>query len=137
MDRLRALGACGVRRAAVVEHATERVHWLNEDAVAEAHRPLLNAAAHLRIDLVLVASGLDDVESFGYEDWASGRGCSPGLGFLPAEAFDSAAALERELDRLRAAGDPSEVITEPLEAGVSSDLVRHASHVLSGEDARL
>ena len=134
VDRLRALGACGVRRAAVAEHAT--VPWVDEDAAAEAHRPLLNAAAHLRIDLVLVASGLDDVASLGYEHWASGRGCSPGLGFLPAEAFNSAAALERELDRIRAVGDPGEAITEPLEAGVSPQLVRHASRVLSGEDAR-
>ena len=135
VDRLRALGACGVRRAAVAEHATTAPR-VDEDAAAEAHRPLLNAAAHLRIDLVLVASGLDDVASLGYEDWASDRGCSPGLAFLPADAFDSAAALERELDRIRAAGDPSEAITAPLDAGVSPELVRHASRVLSGEDAR-
>lgn len=135
VDRLRALGACGVRRAAVVEHATTAPRG-DEDAAAEAHRPLLNAAAHLRIDLVLVASGLYDVASLGYEDWASGRGCSPGLGFLPSEAFDSAAALERGLDRIRAAGDPSEAITAPLGAGVSPQLVRHASRVLSEEDAR-
>ena len=135
VDRLRALSACGVRRAAVAEHATT-APWVDQDAAAEAHRPLLNAAAHLRIDLVLVASGLDDVASLGYEHWASDWGCSPGLAFLPADAFDSAAALERELDRIRAAGDPSEAITAPLEAGVSPELVRHASRVLSGEDAR-
>ena len=132
--RLRALGACGVRRAAVVEPATAPL--VDAAAAAEAHRPLLNAAAHLRIDLVLVASGLDDVASFGYEAWASGLGCSPGLGFLPAEAFDSTAALEHGLDRIRAAGDPSEAITAPLDAGVSPELVRHASRVLSGEDAQ-
>ena len=134
VDRIRALGACGVRRAAVVEHAT--APWVDEDAAGEAHRPLLNAAAHLRIDLVLVANGLDDMASFGYEDWASGLKCSPGLGFLPAETFDSAAALERGLDRIRAAGNPSEAITAPLDAAVSPDLVRHAARVLSGEDAR-
>ena len=134
VDRLRSLGACGVRRAAVVEPAMEPL--VDEDAAAEAHRPLLNAAAHLRIDLVLVASSLDDVASLGYEDSASGLGCSPGLGFLPADAFDSAAALERGLDRIRAAGNPSEAITAPLDAAVSPDLVRHAARVLSGEDAR-
>ncbi|MYA84647.1 MAG: hypothetical protein F4Y12_03580 [Acidimicrobiaceae bacterium] len=135
VDRLRALSACGVRRAAVAEHATTAPR-IDQDAAAEAHRPLLNAAAHLRIDLVLVASGLDDVASLGYEDWVSDWGCSPGLAFLAADAFDSAAALERELDRIRAAGDPSEAITAPLDAGVSPELVRHASRVLSGEDAR-
>ena len=129
VDRLRALGACGVRRAAVVEEAT--ISWASEDAANEAHRPLLNAAAHLRIDLVLVAGGLDDVASLGYDCWASGRGCSSGLGYLPAEAFDSAAALERGLDRIRAAGEPGEVITAPLEANVAADVVRHASRALA------
>ncbi len=134
VDRLRALGACGVGRAAVVEAAA--ASWVGDEAAAEAHRPLLNAAAHLRLDVVLVASGLDDVASLGYDRWASDQGCSPGLGFLPAEAFDSAAALERWLDRIRTAGGPSEAITAPLDAGVSPELVRHASRVLSGEDAR-
>lgn len=134
VDRLRALGACGVGRAAVVEHAT--APWPGDEAAAESHRPLLNAAAHLRIDLVLVASGLDDVASLGYKDWASGRGCSPGLGFLSAEAFDSVAALERRLDRIRTAGDPGEVITAPLEANVAPDVVRHASRALAQVAAR-
>ncbi len=130
VDRLRALGACGVRRLAVVEDAT--APWAGADTAAEAHRPVLNAAAHLRIDLVLVASGPDDVVSLAYDRWASGRGCSPGLGYLPAEAFHSAAALERGLDRVRAAGDPGEVITPPLDAGVAHELVRHASRALAG-----
>lgn len=134
VDRLRALGACGVRRAAVVEPAT--APWVDEDAAAEAHRPLLNAAAHLRIDLVLVASGLDDVASLGYGDWASGRGCSPGLGFLPKEAFESRSQLERCLDRLADGSGTAEVITAPLDAGVVPDLVRHASRALAGSAAR-
>ncbi len=134
VDMLRALGACGVRRVAVVEQAT--ISWAGEDAAAESHRPLLNAAAHLRIDLVLVASGLDDVASLGYDRWVSGRGCSSGLGYLPAEALDSAAALERGLHRTRAAGDPGEVITGPLAAGVSPDVMRHASRALAGTVAR-
>ena len=133
MDRLRALGACGVRRAAVVEDAT--ISWAREDAAAEAHRPLLNAAAHLRIDLVLVAGGLDDVASLGYDCWASDRGCSPELGYLPAEAFDSAEALERGLDRTQAAGNPGEVITPPLAAGVAPELVRLGSRALAGTAA--
>lgn len=135
VDRIRALGSCGVRRVAVVEDAT--LSWVGEDAVVESHRPLLNAAAHLRIDLVLVASDLDDVASLGYGRWVSGRGCSPGLGYLPATAFDSAAALERGLDRIRAIGDPGEVITARLDAGVAPDLVQHASRMLlAGTAAR-
>ena len=103
------------------------------ELLVEAHRPILRSAHHLRTDvlLVLTASGAALPSSFGYDRWASDRDCSPGLGFLPAEAFDSAAALERELDRVRAAGDPSEVVTAPLDAGVSPDLVRHASRALA------
>ena len=129
VDSIRALSTCGVRRIAVMEDAIAPP--VDHDDAVESHRPLLNAAAHLRVDLVLVASGRDDVASFGYDRWASGRGCSPGLGYLPAEAFDSAAALERWLDRIRAAGDPSEVITSPLGAGVSPDPVRQASRALA------
>ena len=129
VDMIRALGARGVRRVAVVEHAISPRG--GDDAVAESHRPLLNAAAHLRIDLVLVASCLEDAASLGYNSWTSSRGCSPGLGFLPAEGLDSAAALERWLDRIRAAGDLGEVITAPLDAGVPPSLVRQASHALA------
>ena len=110
--------------------------WTSDDASAEYHRPLLNAAAHLRIDLVLVASDLDDGASLGYEGWVSGRGCSPGLGFLPAEAFDSAAMLDYWLDRIGAVDDPGEVIAAPLDAGVSVDAVRQASRALAGAVAR-
>ena len=134
VDRLRALGACGVRRAAVVEAAT--ASWVGDEAAAEAHRPLLNAAAHLRVDLVLVASGLDDVASLGYDRWACSGGCSPGLGFLPADAFDSAAALERWLDRMRAAGEPDEVMTAQLDGSVSPGLVRQAARALAQVAAR-
>ena len=129
VDRLRALSACGVHRAAVVEDAIPPS--VSHDDAAEAHRPLLNAAAHLRIDLVLVTSGLDDAEFLGYDRWVSDQRCSPGMSFLPAEGFDSAAALERWLGRIRAAGDLGEVITAPLDAGVSPDLVRHAARALA------
>ena len=134
VDRIRSLGVCGVRRAAVVEEAA--ASWAGDQAAAEAHRPLLNAAAHLRIDLVLVASGLDDVESLGYDRWVSEMGCSPGLGYLTAEAFDSAAALERGLDRIRAAGEPEEVVTAPLAGSVSPGLVRQAARALAQVVAR-
>jgi len=134
VDRLRSLGACGVRRAAVVEDVA--ASWAGDQAAAESHQPLLNAAAHLRIDLVLVAGDLDDVASLGYDRWVSGRGCSPGLGYLPVDAFDSAASLEQWLDGIRAADDPGEVITPPLDASVAPDAVRHASRALAGTAAR-
>lgn len=134
VDRIQALGACGVRRIAVVEDAI--VPPVDHDAAAEAHRPLLNTAAHLRINLVLVACGLDDAASLGYDYWASDRGCSPGLGYLPAEAFDSAVALERWLDRSRATGGFEEVITAPLAGNVSPGLVRQAALALAKVVAR-
>ena len=106
------------------------------ELLVEAHRPLLNAAAHLRIDSVLVASSLDDGALLGYDCWASDRGCSPGLGYLPAEGFDSAAALEQWRYRIRAAGDPGEIITAPLDASVAPDVVRLASRALAGTVVR-
>lgn len=133
-DRIRALSDRGVRRIAIVENGGPPP--VSDDDAAESHRPLLNAAGHLRIDLVLVAVGLDDAELLGYGRWAAGQGCSPGLGYLPTGVFDSAAALERGLDRTRAAGRPGEVITAPLAAGVSPELLRHASRALAGTVAR-
>ena len=132
--KIRALSDCGVRRIVVVEDAIP-LSVSHEDAV-EAHRPLLNAAAHLRIGLVLVASNLDGVESLGYDCWASDRGCSPGLGYLPSQAFDSLAVLDRWLDQSRSVGDPGEVVTAPLASGVSPDLVRHAARSLTRVVAR-
>lgn len=129
VDRIRALSDCGVGRIAVVEDGGPPA--VGDDDAAESHRPVLRAAAHLRIDLVLVAGGLDGVESLGYGQWASDRGCSPGLGFLPAEAFESAAALDHWLDRARAAGDSGEVFTAPLDPGVVPDVVRHGSRALA------
>lgn len=134
VERLRALSACGVRRAAVVEDANGST--VSHDALREAHRPLLNAGAHLRLDLVLVASGPGATEWSDYDWWVSDQGCSPELGFLPREAFDSRPELERGLDRLRAGSGAAEVITAPLDDAVSPDLLRHASRVLSGEDPR-
>ncbi len=130
VERIRALSACGVRRVAVVEDANGLS--ASDDALLEAHRPLINAAAHLRMDLVLVASDLARMESLGYERWVSGQGCSPGLGFLPSQAFASMPELEQCLDRQRAVPEPEETITAPLNGRVSPDLLRHASQVMAG-----
>lgn len=128
--RVRALAGCGVERVVVVESLDDgRVP--DATLADEAHRPVLRTAEHLRVDLVLIAIGLDDVESLDYNRWASDRGCSSGLGFLPKEAFDSRPELERYLDRLRIGPDTAEVTTAPLDAGVSPDLVRHAARALA------
>ena len=134
VDRIRALSACGVRRAAVVEDTAGPL--VCDDALAESHRPLLNAAAHLRMDVVLVASGLNDAASLGYDCWASDRSCSPGLSFLPKDAFESLSEMERGLDRHESVADPEEVITAPLAGSVTPELVRHAVRVLQGMATR-
>ena len=105
---------------------------VSEEALVESHRPLLNAATHLRVDLVLVASGLDAAEPLGYEQWVSGRGCSPGLGFLPREAFVSELGLRHVLARGMTLPGSDEMITAPLEGRVSPHLVRLAAGMLAG-----
>ena len=130
VDRIRALSTCGVPRVAVVEDTAGPL--LCDDAALESHRPLLNAAAHLRMELVLVASDTDVAASFGYNYFASSRGRSPGLAFLPREAFHSLSDLQQCLDRHRDAAGADEVITAPLDDRVSPDLLRHASRVLEG-----
>ena len=135
VERIRALGSSGVTRAAVVEDVTGA--GVSEEALVESHRPLLNAAAHLRVELVLVASGLDAAEPLGYEQWVSRRGCSPGLGFLPREAFVSELGLRHVLARGMTLPDNDEMVTAPLEDRVSPHLVRLAAGMLarSGPEA--
>ena len=130
VDGIRALSSCGVSRAAVVEDVAGA--GVSEDALAESHRPLLNAAAHLRVELVLVASGLDAAEPLGYERWVSPRGCSPGLGFLPREAFVSELGLRHLIARSMTLPGRDEMITAPLEDRVSPHLVRLAAGRLAG-----
>ena len=81
---------------------------------------------------MLVTSDPDSTDSLGYGRWVSGRGCSPGLGFLPSQALASMPALEQCLDRLRVVPEPEETITAPLDGRVSPDLLRHASRILAG-----
>ena len=135
--RIRALAGCGVGRVAVIEDVTGA--GVSEDALVESHRPLLNAAAHLRVELVLVANGPDAAEPLGYEQWVSGRGCSPGLGFLPREAFVSELGLRHFRARGMTLTDSDETVTAPLEDRVSPHLVRMAAGMLarSGPEATL
>ena len=102
----------------------------------EAHRPVRRTAEHLRIDLVLVASGFDDAESLGYDLWASERGCSTGTGFLPSDAFASLSRLERCLDRCLLAPGAEEIISAPLDGHVLPDLLRHAARTLASNVMR-
>ena len=135
--RIRALAGCGVGRVAVIEDVTGA--GVSEDALVESHRPLLNAAAHLRVELVLVANGPDAAEPLGYEQWVSGRGCSPGLGFLPREACVSELGLRHCRARGMTLTDSDETVTAPLEDRVSPHLVRMAAGMLarSGPEATL
>ena len=129
--RIRALAGCGVERAIVVE-AADAGDCVDAEMALEAHRPIRRAAHHLRMDLVLVTSDPDSAESLGYERWVSDRGCSPGLGFLCSEALESLPELQLCLDCQLGAAGADEVITAPLDASVSPDLLRHASRVLAG-----
>lgn len=150
--RVRALGACGVDRAVVVE--AERFGF-DADQVAEAHEPILRIAEHLRLDVLLIvapASGATgdgtsaaatgaagrapsangtvtgcDPARLGYERWAGPGGCSDGLVFLPAGVFKSTSALNRGLDERRAElAGAAEAITAPLRPGADPAAVRAA-----------
>lgn len=135
--RIRALAGYGAERLVVVE-SVDAGDSVAAELLVEAHRPILRSAHHLRTDVLLVmtASGAAPPSSLGYDCWAADRGCSPGLGFLPAEAFGSAEALDSWLDCIRDAGALGEVITPPLDAGVSPDLVRQAARALAQVVAR-
>lgn len=151
--RVRALGACGVRRVAVVEAE----HFgLDTDRVAEAHEPILRTAEHLRLDVLLIgtpasgargdgtgaaaagaadrdpsADGLAadcDPARLGYERWAGPGGCSEGLVFLPPAVFESVAALNRGLEERRSElAAAHEAITAPLGPGTDPAAVRAAA----------
>ena len=150
--RVRALGACGVDRVAVVE---AEFFGFDADRIAEAHEPILRTAEHLRLDALLIvasasgavsdgpgaaaanaagpapsaagpAAGCDPAR-LGYERWAGPGGCSDGLAFLPAGVFESAAALNRGLDERRAElAAADKAITAPLGPGADPAAVRAA-----------
>lgn len=151
--RVRALGACGVRRVAVVE--TEHF-GLDTDRVAEAHEPILRTAEHLRLDVLLIvaptsgatgdgtgaaAAGAVDRDSsadgrvagcdpaqLGYKHWAAPDGCSEGLAFLSACVFESTAALNRGLEERRAElAGAAEAVTAPLGPDADPAAVRAAA----------
>ena len=151
--RVRALGACGVRRVAVVEAE----HFgLDADRVAEAHEPILRTAEHLRLDVLLIvaptsgatgdgtgaaAAGAVDRDSsadgrvagcdpaqLGYKHWAAPDGCSEGLAFLSAGVFESTAALNRGLEERRAElAGAAEAVTAPLGPDADPAAVRAAA----------
>ena len=135
--RVDALVASGVSRIAVVEDIGDDTH-LDDDLAAESHEPIIRAAAHLRVDLLLVTggAGTGSPATLGYRQWASASGCSEGLALVVADVFGSATMLEQFLARYRAAPHLEEIVIAPLDDGVSPALLRHASRILSGEVVR-
>lgn len=64
----------------------------------------------------------------GYERWASPDGCSEGLAFLPAAAFESAAALDRCFDERRdELAGAAEAVAAPLGPDADPAAVRAAA----------
>lgn len=138
--RVRALGACGVGRVAVVEAE----HFgLDLERTAEAHEPILRTAEHLRLDIFLIADPAADAPDrnpsaagatgcdparLGYERWASPSGCSEGLAFLPAGVFESSAAVDRCLDEHRdELAEADEAVTAPFGPAADPAAVRFAA----------
>ena len=66
----------------------------------------------------------------GYRRWASLGGCSEGLAFLPAGAFESVAALDRCLDERRAElSGAAEAVAAPLGPDADPAAVRSAARL--------
>ena len=135
--RVGALAASGVTRVAVVEDFGD-VSPSDDDLAIEAHQPIIRAAEHLRVDLLLVATGtaIRSPVALGYRKWASVSGCSEGLRLVPADAFESAEALALHVETQRAElRGTTEVVTGPLRPDVAPEVVRSAA-VLVGEMGR-
>lgn len=133
--RVRSLGACGVGRVAVVE--TDRPGF-DTDRAAEAHEPILRTAEHLRLDVFLIVTPADTCypARLGYERWASPGGCSAGLAFLPATAFESATALDRCLDGRRTElARAAEAVAGPLGSDADPAAVRAAARLAESGQA--
>lgn len=131
--RVRALSGCGVERVIVVESADvgDRV---DAELALEAHRPILRAADHLRVEVLLVSTHAVTraAARLAHERCAGPDGCSDGLAFLPAAAFSSTAAVARFVDQQQsrlAAADT--VLTSPLGAGTDPEVVRYAAGLLA------
>ena len=128
-ERIRALASCGVERVAVVEAGAPGPH-IDASIAAELHEPLRRAADHLRVDLLLVATGpvagVPAPAELGYARWVSPEGCADGLGFLPAAALQSQQALSRWARRAPQAAGAVEVVTAPLSPAVSPEQIRSA-----------
>lgn len=132
--RVRALAECGVERVVVVESA-DAGRLPGADLVDEAHRPVLRAAEHLRIDVLLLvtSSCRSRFASLGYRLWAAPDGCADGLAFLPAAAFCSDRALAGCIEDGRVAlVQASEAVTAPLGPGVDPGLLRQAAGLVRG-----
>ena len=128
-ERIRALAGCGVERVVVVEAGAPGLH-IDASIAAELHEPLRRAADHLRVDVLLVATGpitgVPTPAKLGYARWVSPEGCADGLGFLPAAALQSQQALSRWARRTPQLARAAEVVTAPLSPAVSPEQIRSA-----------
>ena len=133
-ERIRALAGCGVERVAVVE-GREPGMWVDALIAAELHEPLRRAADHLRVDLLLAATGpiagVPSPPKLGYARWVSPEGCADGLGFLPAADLQSEQTLSRWARRASQEAGAAEVVTGPLSPAVSPEQIRSAVAVVS------
>ena len=132
-DRIRALAGCGVERVAVVAADAPGLH-IDASIAAELHEPLQRAADHLRVDLLLVATGpvagVPALAELGYARWVSPEGCADGLGFLPEADLRSEQTLSRWARRAPQAARAAEVVTAPLSSTVSAEQIRSAVAVV-------
>ena len=133
--RIRDLAGCGVERVIVVEQVNGG-GWFDATLAAEMHRPILRAADHLHVDLVLVAigqaSGAVSPGTLGYPSWVSPDGCSDGLAFLPSAVVESPEALDRWIGPRAGLAEAAEVVTAPLGPSVRPDVMRSAAALIAG-----
>ena len=134
-ERIRALAGCGVERVAVVEAGAGGL-YVDASIAAEMHRPLRRAADHLRVDVLLVATGpiagVPTPADLGYARWVSPDGCADGLGFLPAAALRSERALSRWARSAPLGAGSAEVVTAPLGPAVGPEQIRSAVAAVGG-----
>ena len=129
--RIRALAASGVRRVVLVE-AGAALLALGAELMTELHQPLVRAARHLGVDMLLVTTGRVTVPpaELGYIRWASSDGCSDAMAFLPEAAFESTETTTRWVNWLTATAAAVEVVTEPLGRHTDPDVLRGASALM-------
>ncbi len=100
------------------------------DQMVEAHRPIVRSAAHLRVEVILVAthSAANAAAQLAYEHWVGPDHCSEGFAFLPATAL---ASPQSATDCISRPTPADTVVTAPLSAGTDPDLVRLTARLIA------